>query len=281
MKICPSCGKDVEGLVCYRGHLNKCRKIQERLRVAASQIDGIRLCDFGCGLPAKFALKSGKVCCEKNYQSCSEMRRKNSEKNKGRPQNWKNGHPKGMFGKRSWLAGKTHVESFGEEKARIISERISKSLTGKKTGEKWKASCPQAYQQWRMKISSTAQKNKKSGGYRKGSGCGKSGWYKGIWCDSSWELAWVMYNLDHGIPFVRNRDRFEYEWKGKVHKYLPDFKMQDGQYVEVKAWLNDQGRAKIAACAGVKVLMKSEMEPFIQYAVEKYGKDYIRLYEER
>lgn len=27
------------------------------------------------------------------------------------------------------------------------------------------------------------------GGYRKGSGRGKKGRYKGYWCDSSWELA--------------------------------------------------------------------------------------------
>ena len=28
-------------------------------------------------------------------------------------------------------------------------------------------------------------------------GYGKHGWYKEYWCDSSWELAYVIYNLDY------------------------------------------------------------------------------------
>jgi hypothetical protein len=88
-----------------------------------------------------------------------------------------------------------------------------------------------------------------------------------------------MYHLDHGIQFERNKDRFEYEWEGDIHRYLPDFKMSDGHYVEVKAWLDDKGRAKLASCPGVLVLMKKDMELYIRYAVEKYGKDFVKLYE--
>ena len=90
----------------------------------------------------------------------------------------------------------------------------------------------------------------------------------------------MIFHLEHGIPFERNRDRFEYEWQGETHRYLPDFKMADGTHVEIKAWLDDQGRAKLAACPGVKVLMKKEMEPFIQYAVEKYGRQFTDRYGE-
>ena len=45
---------------------------------------------------------------------------------------------------------------------------------------------------------------------------GIKGWYKGFWCDSSWELAYVIYNLDHGIEFRRNTEKFEYEYCGKI-----------------------------------------------------------------
>jgi hypothetical protein len=62
-----------------------------------------------------------------------------------------------------------------------------------------------------------------SGGYRKGSGVGKGGWYKGYWCDSSYELAWVIFNIEQGNSFVRNTQEFEYIWKGKKRKYIPDF----------------------------------------------------------
>ena len=131
------------------------------------------------------------------------------------------------------------------------------------------------------KISDAAKKNTYGnyGGYKRGAGRGRHGWYKGIWFDSSWELAWIIFNIDHGIQFERNSDRFEYQWDGKTHKYLPDFKMADGKYVEVKSWLNDKVVAKLKACPGVLVLMKKEMEPFIQYAIRKYGKDFVKDFE--
>lgn len=88
-----------------------------------------------------------------------------------------------------------------------------------------------------------------------------------------------MFHLDHGIPFERNRERFEYQWQGEKHRYLPDFRMADGRLVEIKAWLDDKGRAKLEACPGIQVVMKKDMEPFLRYAVEKYGKDFVRLYE--
>lgn len=43
----------------------------------------------------------------------------------------------------------------------------------------------------RKRISAT-MKARKLGGLRVGSGRGKKGWYKGIHCDSSWELAFVV-----------------------------------------------------------------------------------------
>ena len=59
--------------------------------------------------------------------------------------------------------------------------------------------------QRKRKISETMKKNPLCGGKRHGSGRGKKGWYKGYWCDSSWELALVIYNLEHNIKFERNK----------------------------------------------------------------------------
>lgn len=88
----------------------------------------------------------------------------------------------------------------------------------------------------KRKISETAKANKKSGGYRHGAGRGKAGWYKGYYCDSSWELAYVIYNLEHNIcNFIKNtKDKFEYTFNNEKHFYVPDFKFDDGSYVEVK-----------------------------------------------
>ena len=69
---------------------------------------------------------------------------------------------------------------------------------------------------------------KKYGGYRIGGGRGKKGWYKGFFCDSSWELAFVIYCLDHKIKIERKTTKLDYIFNGKVYgnasqKYKPRF----------------------------------------------------------
>ena len=81
---------------------------------------------------------------------------------------------------------------------------------------------------------SIKDKNLKIGGLRAGSGRGKSGWYKNYWCDSSWELAWVIYNLDHNIKFKRFKGYFLYTFENKSKKYFPDFELEDGTIIEIK-----------------------------------------------
>ncbi len=118
------------------------------------------------------------------------------------------------------------------------------------------------------------------GGCRKGSGRGKSGWYKGYWCDSSWELAFVIYNLEHGIEFKRNTERFEYEFEGKKRKYIPDFILNDGSYVEIKGFLDNKSKVKIETFKGsLKVLLKDSMKDYLNYVVAKYGNDYYMKYD--
>lgn len=120
----------------------------------------------------------------------------------------------------------------------------------------------------------------KSGGYREGSGRGKKGWYKGYWCDSSWELAWVIYSLESGVKFIRNTKGFDYVFEGKQHKYYPDYSTDTSVYVEVKGYDQAQWQAKLKAFPEkIEVFGKKEMAPILSYVVEKYGKDFIRLYE--
>jgi endogenous inhibitor of DNA gyrase (YacG/DUF329 family) len=127
-----------------------------------------------------------------------------------------------------------------------------------------------------------AVKNPKCGGYRRGSGRGKKGWYKGYWCDSSWELAWVIYSLDNGLNFSRNTRGFEYAFEGKQRKYYPDYLMEDETYVEVKGYETEQWKSKLSQFFGrLSVLGENEMKPILDYVVEKYGKDFVRLYEKK
>lgn len=148
--------------------------------------------------------------------------------------------------------------------------------TLKKTSTKTKSK--EIEDERRKKLSEHAKKNN-YGGYIKGSGRGKSGWYKGYWCDSSWELAWVIYNLDRDIKFDRNHVKFEYVWNNEKHNYIPDFKIDD-EYIEIKGYYTKQFEAKVAQFPyDLKVYAKNEMIPILKYVVEKYSKKFIELYE--
>lgn len=121
----------------------------------------------------------------------------------------------------------------------------------------------------------------KSGGLRNGSGRGKCGWYKGYYCSSSWELAWVIYQLEHGLKFERNKNGFQYEFNNKKYKFYPDFIINgSSHYVEVKGYIDDKVKAKIAHFPHkLEIIGKEEIKPFVNYSIEKYGKDYVELYE--
>lgn len=136
----------------------------------------------------------------------------------------------------------------------------------------------------KIKLSEIA-KNRHLGGYVKGSGRGKKGWYCGYWCDSSWELAWVVYNIEHNIIFQRNRNGFEYLFNGEIKRYYPDFIIGD-TYYEIKGRRNyDEldgiNKEKISQFKyKLEVLYTKDMSKYLDYVIKKYGKDYIKLYKE-
>jgi hypothetical protein len=185
---------------------------------------------------------------------------------------------------KGWEKGKTFAELYGEKRAKEICNKISKKLIGKSTG---KASTPEKEEQRKKQISITGKLNPKCGGLRKGSGRGKKGYYKGIWCDSSWELAWVIYNIEHDIKFKRNWEKFEYEYENKIHFYIPDFILENNQYIEIKGRrkiddLTEKELIKMNAFKeknNLQILLEKEIKPYIDYAIKKYGNDFIKLYE--
>jgi hypothetical protein len=120
----------------------------------------------------------------------------------------------------------------------------------------------------------------KNGGYRPGSGHGKHGRYGGYWCDSSWELAWVIYHIEHGIQFERNHDGFEYTHENKTYRYYPDFKLESGIFIEIKGVQTNKDLSKWKVFPHELVILDStSMKPIIEYVVQKYGKDFVKLYD--
>lgn len=111
----------------------------------------------------------------------------------------------------------------------------------------------------------------------------KYGFYNGIPCDSSWELAFLIYNIDHNINIQRCDEVFEYTYQGETHKYSPDFKIGDTIY-EIKNFDTDKSiiKAQTVKELGktIKVLHKKDMKVYIDYCIEKYGENYFELYDE-
>ena len=190
-------------------------------------------------------------------------------------------HPERQ-GKCIWNKGLTKANSKSIADASVkVSDSVKRAYAeGRLTG---RCKDPIKEELRRKKISNTMKKNPKAGGKRHGSGRGKQGWYKGYWCDSSWELAWVIFNIDHNIQFKRYSGYFEYQFNGAKHKYYPDFELEDGTIVEIKgAEKLKQWKAKLEQFPQDKqfqVIGKNEINKYLKYVTEKYGDDFIKLYE--
>jgi hypothetical protein len=114
--------------------------------------------------------------------------------------------------------------------------------------------------------------------------------YNGINFDSSYELALFLYLQDNKIPFTYHPDIvFEYEHDGKMHKYMPDFLINE-KIVEVKgpqffknekmvnpydASQNDFYEAKHQCMLANHVEIITNCDKYIDYINKKYGTDYI------
>ena len=111
----------------------------------------------------------------------------------------------------------------------------------------------------------------------------KFGTYKGIQCDSGWELAFVIYCTDRNLPIKRCTESFEY-WhpqENRIALYYPDFIIED-VYYEVKGLVNDIVEAKCKAFPTDKVLILLKPENFgyiLDYCHHFYGKDFYRMYD--
>lgn len=107
----------------------------------------------------------------------------------------------------------------------------------------------------------------KSGGWRARGGSGYRGYFCGYLYQSSWELAWITYNLNNEIEFERCTEHFPYNFNGKILKYYPDFKI-NGEYYEISGFTKEQKLAKINQFPKDKilhVLNLREIKPYLDY----------------
>ena len=125
----------------------------------------------------------------------------------------------------------------------------------------------------KQKISESMRNNPSAGGRRLGSGRGKKGWYKGYFCDSTYELVYVIYNLDNNIIFSPCRRIYKYvDLDGKEHKYYPDFELPDGSLVEIKGYHTATVDLKLASVTDrpIKILYEKDLVYAFDWVKQHY-----------
>lgn len=224
-----------------------------------------------CGSAANYQLKNRKWCCQPSSTACPTLRKKNSESIQhlyqiGQLDQQKNirNRTKESFQRQGWSKGKT---KFTDERLKARGEKMMQLYREGKITPSWigKKHTPEEIDKIVYGMSHF-QCKKNTKGF-------KRGWYKGFWCDSSWELAFVMFNLDHQIKFERNHQGFKYFYNNVWKRFYPDF-ILNGQYIEIKGYLNDMTKAKIDCFPKdltLKILVKKDMQKYIDYAYQTYG----------
>ena len=147
-----------------------------------------------------------------------------------------------------------------------------KTHSASKQRQSGRANTPEAEALRRQRISETMKKNPKAGGKRERSGRGKKGWYKGYFCDSTYELVYVIYNIDHGIPFKRCDLEYIYSYNDQLHRYYPDFELADGSLVEIKGYHTQLVDIKLSAVTDrqIKILYEKDLKYAFDWVKDHY-----------
>lgn len=121
--------------------------------------------------------------------------------------------------------------------------------------------------------------------------------YDGEFFDSSWELAFWIYNTEHGIKISRPKIYFEYNYNGNAYKYFPDFEV-NGSYYELKGLQffedkdqskkmvnpfdesqNDKYEAKHQCMIKNNVAIITDVSKELKYVKTKYTEDFLELFD--
>ena len=90
----------------------------------------------------------------------------------------------------------------------------------------------------------------------------------------------MIYCLENKKKIERNKEGFDYIYENRNRKFYPDF-IVDGEYVEIKNYMSELTDAKISQFPyNITIYYKDTIRPFLEYTINKYGKDFIKLYKE-
>jgi len=158
-----------------------------------------------------------------------------------------------------------------------MSRKGHTSRTGKEYAPREMRICGECRKSFRVlaskeqKYCSKECRSKNMGGYRPGQGSIISGYYKGIYCGSSYELVWVIYRLDHNLIVKR----FEGSITDGQLKYFPDF-IDGNKIIEIKGSYYDKNvgnKTALAISKGyeINVLYKDDLKEMFDYVKSTYN----------
>lgn len=255
MYNCRYCGKECKNINGLHKHERHCGQNPKRIPQRNPQNE----------LQELYCNYCGRFC--RNYNSLvSHERLCKSNPNRQVPPAQGRHIPRyDLRGRPSWNKGLT-----AETDPRVAAARL-KAIEGQIEARKLdptkftgRAKSTDAEELRKLKISSAMRANPNAGGLRHGSGRGKKGWYNGFFCDSTYELLYVIYNIDNNIKFKRSKLKYQYTYNNELHNYYPDFEMEDGSLVEVKGYYTEQVQAKIDSVTDRKITLLLEKD--LQYA---------------
>lgn len=174
---------------------------------------------------------------------------------------------------RTWSKGKTYVELYGEKRANEIIEKSKINRTFRFTKHTDEA---------KKNISLHMMGNKNWENSVTKTGRGKKGHYKGQYFMSTWELAFIVYSVEHNIDFKRNWEKFEYfDLNGNKRYYVPDFIIND-KFIEIKGYMTKEVELKINSFKHPLVVIgKDEIKPILEYIQNKYGENFYEILKDK
>lgn len=154
--------------------------------------------------------------------------------------------------------------------AKEISDRIKAGETVGSAGKRG-AENPSTRAEVRARISESMLGNHNNDPNK--TGRGKKGYYKGFFCASTYELAFVIYCLDHKIDIKRYKGWYTYTYKGKTRRYYPDFIIDNCIY-EIKGYCSEEVELKTLSVTDkeIKVLYREDMKEIFDYILKTYNK---------
>lgn len=159
-------------------------------------------------------------------------------------------------------------------KVRFCKDCGNKLGNGNKSGYCHK--CYSNHNNLRERRSQIAKENN-YGGYHFGAGGGHKGVYDNINFDSSWELAFYIYHKEHNLYIERCKEIRTYIINGIKRNYIPDF-ITDNGIIEIKGYDSEISLLKSKYNPDIKVYHYEDIKYCLDYVIEKYGKDFIKLY---